>query len=272
MEIEHKFKPEDVVPNTISEILDNLLDKLSGIEESGAMVIYFNDDYRESIDSNTPMDMYDALKLIEHLDINQEFIDSGVIDTSSIERHAVTLAYESIYNNVANDDFIIELERKLETEINYSDAQELIKTIEQKKESMAPTQYIERDNQIWIKTDNIQDLTEEDFPELAFPNGQVSFLSDNLIKVFASNKDVNRNAIVIENFKRNPCRIYLMQKDGDLDIREYFKWNPTIKEMDYNLDPKTYVNGQPKREFASKKEFIWYINQMADDLLKRESE
>jgi hypothetical protein len=57
-------------------------------------------------------------------------------------------------------------------------------------------------------------------------------------------------------------------KDTDLDIRELFKVVPaSIKEGEYSLDPKLYIEGRIVNEFKTKKDLLKQVFKIANRLL-----
>ena len=94
----------------------------------------------------------------------------------------------------------------------------------------------------------------------------------------SNNNEINRNAVVFEKHGEKRYRVYLMDKDKDIDIRDFFKYR-SVSSPDYILHPDFYIKGRNepvgnkypyKTEFEDKKEFIFYVNQMVTELNKRE--
>jgi hypothetical protein len=209
---------------------------------------------------------------------NEEYIDKGVIDNSDIERMLLTTAFECIRQKLFDDsELMMDMQ---EYEMTKKQRDEFIKRINEETKTHKTTAKKHNEIQIWIKTSF--DIKPEDFKEPYFTKEQIVD-THNGIKIMTYNakktEDVNRNAIVLENTHKQPFRIYLMQKDKDIDIRDYFKFR-TIKEGEYNLHPSFYVKGdnEPikkglypyKTDFKDKKTFIYFLNQMMIELNKIE--
>lgn len=236
---------QEIINNTKAEILENLKDKLEEISKGEEQEIDFHDIVTNSVDSNTPQDTLEAIKFAEYTG-NEHYADEGILDKSSINRFAVTMAYECLNQEVFNDDFIQELEDKLNNEnVGYKKAQEIIKEIESELSKYGEVEHKDTETQIYIN--KTFDLSKDDFKQPYFSKGQILDLSDNSIKIFTNNKEVNKNAIVLENVNKNPFRVYLMGKDKDLDVRNLFS----------------------KKEYNNKKEFISVINLMANNLVEK---
>jgi len=125
-----------------------------------------------------------------------------------------------------------------EYEMTEKQRDEFIKRINETIGTHKTTEKKHNEIQIWIKTSF--DIKPEDFKEPYFTKEQLVDLHDG-IKIMTHNakktEDVNRNAIVLENTHKQPFRIYLMDKDKDIDIRDFFKYR-SIKEGEYNLHPR----------------------------------
>jgi len=260
-----KDTSKEIVDNTKVAILEGIEYKLKEIE--GSEEIYFHDIVSENVDANCPQDRMEALDLIDYTG-NEEYADPGIIDHSSIDRVLVTTAYECLHQEIFNDDFFQYLQDELNNEeVDRDKASEILNKISEYKrdKGYSKVEYVDNANQIWIK--NVGVLSKDDFLPPAFSDNQVIDLSGSTIKIFTSNKTINQNAIVLENTDRDEFRVYLMDKDKGLDIRDLFKWTPkSIQEGGGRLDPKLYIHGELKKKFESKKEFIYLINQMANKL------
>jgi hypothetical protein len=271
-------KAETIIENAKAEVLENIKDKLENIQE--AEEVYFHDIISSVIDGNTPTDRHTCLDLIDMA--NPEHFDTGLIDMSSLDRQLITQAYCSIEQNIFNDDFIQKLQGELNNEtINHSKARELIRKIEeyQEKNNLGKVEHKDTAVQVYIKT--TFQLFKEDFSEPYFSEKAVIEMGDG-IKILTSNKSINQNAIVLEKIpaKKNfAYRIYLMEKDKDIDIRNFFK---NLVRADYCLHPLAYIecdeqqnNEQLEREHfktwvtdfeSNKKALIFALNRMANKL------
>jgi hypothetical protein len=272
-------KAETIIENTKAEILENIKDKLENISEP--QEIYFHDIISSAIDGNTPTDRHTCLDLIDMA--NPEHFDTGLIDMSSLDRQLITQAYCSIEQNIFNDDFIQKLQEELNNEtIPHIKARRLIEKIEnyQEENNLGKVEHKDSAVQVYIKSKF--KLFKEDFPEPYFSDKAVMEMGDGGIKILTSNKSINQNAIVIEKIsaKKNfAYRIYLMEKDKDIDIRNFFK---NLVRADYCLHPLAYIecdeqqnNEQLEREHfktwvtdfeSNKKALIFALNRMANKL------
>ena len=195
---------------------------------------------------------------------NEEYIDKGVVDNSNIDRILVTTAFECIRTKLFDDDLIYDLQ---EYELTDEKRNEFIRRIDERIDNANYNVGEDNETQIFIEFDF--DLTKEDFEKPYFADGQVTELGGDTIKIFTCNHSVNRNAIVIERVHGNTRRVYLMEKDEDVDIRDFFKYTPTIKETGYNLSPALYTDGILKKKFENKKELLYILNRMANKLLEK---
>ena len=217
----------------------------------------------EEIDSLVAgFDRQECLEWIEFCN-NEEYIDKGVIDNSSVDRMLITMAFECIRMKVFEDGLINDLQ---EYDLTKEKRDRLIRRINRRLRNTRYKVGEDNESQIFIEFDFELDV--EDFKEPYFSKEQVIGLDD-AIKIFACNQEINRNAIVIEKQHGNIYRVYLMDKDNDIDIRDFFRYVPSIKEANYNLSPQIYVDGKIKKRFDSKEELIGYISKMANMLIKK---
>lgn len=151
---------------------------------------------------------------------NEQWVDKGVIDTSSIDRILLTTAFECIRMKVFDDDLINDLQ---EYELTKEKRDEFLKRISERLgEENEYTLGEDTDTQIFIKTEF--ELKADDFKEPFFAKEQIVELGGGNIKILNNPLDdeINRNAIVIEKKRDGIYRIYLMDKSDEIDIREYF--------------------------------------------------
>jgi len=211
------------------------------------------------------LDRGDAIAWIDFCG-NESTIDEGVIDRSSLERTLITMAYECVRDHLFNKcQLLYDMQ---EYDLTKKKRNAFIKQIDEIIGNFKPTR-VDSDGQIWMKLKF--ELEFEDFKEPYFNPHQMIDLHGG-IKILASNTTkVNRNAIVIEKPNaEGEVRIYLMDKDKDVDIQEFFKKEMSIAENNYSLLASDYVNGgKVQKVFDDKKIFIWFINQMAGKLLGR---
>ena len=122
----------EIVNDTIDCIVESILYNLKEIKPNESKEIYFHDIVSEEIDTQiSTTDRQEQLDLIDESD--EQYFDSGLIDNSSLDRTLLTMGYCALEQLVFNDDFMQELQDKLNNEnIEYNDAQELIKEIEEK--------------------------------------------------------------------------------------------------------------------------------------------
>jgi len=279
-------KAESIIKNTKTSILNNILDELRDID--GEKEIYFHDIIHQEVDSNTPQIRTDCLSLIDTAETKH--FDEGLIDKSSLNRTLITMAYCSIEQNLFNDDFMQELQDDLNNEtITTETAKELIKKIEKhkKQEGLNRVVYTDYESQVFLKVNfefGIDDF--KPFVEKGFLNkSQLIDLSGG-VKILTSNKSLNQNALMIEKAKNNLIRVYLMEKDSDLDIRNLFKLDCISEETGFNLSPSAYLeqtteqyeqdkksfSGNRKNylsEFKNKKQFLKHIVKISQKLTER---
>lgn len=284
-------KSESIIKNTKAEILNSLKSSLQVITETGKDgEVYFHDVISNAIDTNTPQDRKVCLDLIDKAD--SSLFDTGLIDNGSIDRVLITSAYCSIEQILFNDDFIQELQTALNNEtINRKQAERIIKKIErhQEEQGLKSVSYGDNSTQIFLKTSF--NISIEDFKPYVdkgfLTPSQLINLSDS-VKVLTSNKDINQNAVVIEeksrNFEKTPAefilRVYLMQKNKEIDIRNFFKLECISAETGFNLSPSAYIEQTTEqyeqdklihkynylKHFKKKEEFIKQIVRISQKL------
>lgn len=252
-------KAENILKDCKYFILERIRDKL--IKYDG-LEIYFHDIVSETIDTITPQDRKTCIDLIDLAD--SSYFDEGLIDHSTLDRILITSAYCSIEQNLFNDDFIQHSQNKLNNEIlTEKDAKELLIEIETELKKMGykihKPKYEDNQTQIFINTSfSVNSLTKEDFLKYGLINDQVIDLSDS-IKILTSNKSVNQNAIVIEERKRDIekkkylLRVYLMNKDNNIDIRNLFKLQSISADTGFNLSPSAYIEQSTEQYEEDKK-------------------
>ena len=248
------MKPEQIIKNAKIGILEQIKDKLQNIDNEE---IYFHDIVTNEIDTITPTDRKECMALIDLS--NTEHFDEGMIDRSSLDRTLITMAYLSIEDNLFNDDFIQELQIGLNNEkVSNKKSKEIIAKINDEiiriKDRFQKPIYQDNHTQIFIKTSfNVKDLSKDDFLKYGLVEKQFIDL-DNGIKILTSNKSINQNALVIEEKKKGFFRVYLMEKDKDLDIRNLFKLNCISEETGFNLSPSAYIE-QTTEQYEEDKQF-----------------
>lgn len=295
-----EYDPNETIENTINDILTNLKDGVDNIERQETKEIYFHEIVGQCIDSNAPSDRSEALTLIDHIG-EEEHIDEGLINHSSIDTMIVSVAYECLSEELFNNDFIQELQDDLNNEeIDFNKAQEISEKINQYKIEHGYEEVSRKDSetQIWIENKGFM-LDKSDFVEPYYTEGQVIDLCNNSFKILTNSnpkrETVSKNAVVLEGTHRKLFRVYIMGREENIDIRDFFKEEyGSIKEADYNLDPAVYikphvVGTEPlgtklsalsdkarKRieekqhcTFDDKKKFLWYINQMVRKLVEK---
>ena len=89
-----------------------------------------------------------ALQLIDFCD-NEEYIDAGVIDNSSIDRMIVTTCYECLYLKLFDDDLFMELQ---EYELTKKQRDSFVKEIDKRIGKHKHSEGRHSKTQIWIKT------------------------------------------------------------------------------------------------------------------------
>ena len=213
-----------------------------------------------------------ALQLIDFCD-NEEYIDAGAIDDSNLDRIIMTTCYECLYLKLFDDDFFMELQ---EYELTEKQRDSFVKEIDKRIGRYKHSKGKHSKTQIWIKTGF--EIRPEMFKKPYFAEKQVIDLHDGSVKILTNNIEVNRNAVVFEKHGEKKYRVYLMDKDKDIDIRDFFKYR-SVSSPDYILNPNFYIKGRNepvgnkypyKTEFKDKKEFIFYVNRMVTELNKRE--
>ena len=151
---------------------------------------------------------------------NEEHVDRGIIDTSSIDRILITTAYECIRMKLFEDDLINDLQ---EYELTAEKRDEFIRRI---NERIGDEEYkVGEDNETQIFIETEFDIEANDFKEPYFAGEQIVELGGGDIKILNEAFDmekINRNAIVLEKKRQGLYRIYLMDKDKNVDIRKFF--------------------------------------------------
>ena len=120
----------EIVQETKESVLESLLYQLREIEKDDIKEIYFHDIVSEDVDTNiSGTDRQEQLELIDL--VGTEYVDQGIVDNSSLDRMLITTAYDCLYQELFNDDFMQELQTLLNNEkIDYDTAQEIIEKIE----------------------------------------------------------------------------------------------------------------------------------------------
>ena len=257
------------------DVLKRLKEELQDIEDFpfdfNSNVLH--DVIHEEVDSFVAgMTRNECLTWIDFCD-NEEYIDKGVIDNSSIDRQIMTTTFECIRQKLFDtEELFFDLQQYEMTE---QQRNKFISRINQIIGKHKHTQGKHSKTQIWIKTGF--EIEPELFKEPYFAKEQIVDLS-NGIKILTNNKSINRNAIVFQKDGNKQYRVYLMEKDRDIDIRDFFKYK-SVGKPDFILNPAFYIKGnnEPignkypyKIEFEDKREFVYYINQMVTELNKRE--
>ena len=270
-------------------VLNEIKRKLSEIKNNDEL--YITDIICDALDSSIPgrseaIDLIDYLT--EHEGIREDYIDKGLLDTSSLDRFVSTLCYAMLEEYIFNDDFINSLQRIDGDKISDATAQKWIKKIDKEMKKYEPKKdlatqriYMDTENQIWIKKNF--ELSADDFKEPYFVKDQIVELH-NAIKILTNPykegmtyedfilKHMNKNALVIEHPERDICRIYLMHKSPNLDIRKLFKIIPrSIREANYDLNPETYIEGKLHKKFTDKFEFIRTIAKVVNELVVKQA-
>jgi hypothetical protein len=131
-----KNEAYEIIKDTKIEILDLIEDKLNEIiDEDKTEEVFFHDIVIECVDNNTPQDRQECLELIGTTG-NEEYVDKGVIDDSSIDRYLVTMAYECLHQEIFNDEFFQELQNDLNNEeISPKKARKIIEKIKKYKKN-----------------------------------------------------------------------------------------------------------------------------------------
>lgn len=261
---------EQQFENLKKDILVVLRDKL--VEVDG-----FPFDFNTNVLHDTITDEVDSLssgitrmESLEWIDFcgNEKFIDKGIVDGSSIDRTLVTTAFECIRQKLFDDEQLI-MDMQV-YDLTKRKRDRFVSLIDERIGKYEHSEGKDNSRQIWVTVDF--DLTIKDFKPPVFVEAQIIDLHDS-VKILTSNTNINQNAIVLEHITvGKPFRVYLMEKDNDVDILEFFKYTPSIKENDYSLDVKDYVDGKVRKQFSDKKRFIWVLNQMANKLTGKSME
>jgi len=127
------------VYDTKQSLFESLLYQLKEIEKQETKEIYFHDTIHEVVDNAiTGLSKMENMQIIEDLEseIDNDWVDEGLIDNSSLERTLQTTAYCYLEQSLFEDDFIVErLQNTLNNEtIDYKTAQQLIKEILKREE------------------------------------------------------------------------------------------------------------------------------------------
>lgn len=242
---------EEIVKNTKNMILTEWLNELREIKTVNEKDIAVYGIIRESINANIPHDDVKNFELIKYLD-NCDNIRFGDMEEYNLSEFLLTLNLECFRKSITYDVFFMDLiERIFLRKINYDEAIELIEKIEKYKNDndMGDVKYIDNERQIYIPFSF--DFDAKDFENSRFPKKRVIGDHDS-IKIFTSN--FNQNAIVVKKVNKNLMRVYLIEKDPDLDIREFFK-------CDLKKDGKII------KKFSSKNHVICKINRIAEKIL-----
>lgn len=260
--------PASIVHNTKNMILTDLLGKLEDIiKDDDEKEIYIEDIINACVDANTPHDDRMNFELIKYLD-NENYIDMSVVDAINLHQFLLTLSYESLYQGIINDDFFIKIINDFPNKkIKNNETVELIEKIKEYKNDNDMVNVVYKDNETQIYISFPFDLDRNDFECPYFGKNQVVDLCGS-IKIFTTNFKMNKNAIVLEGVNKHVTRVYLMEKDPELDIRDFFKYTPSIIENDYNLNITDYTEGKIRKEFENKKHLIYVLNQMANELTR----
>ena len=268
-EVKNKKKIDEQFEDLKKDILVRLREALNELSEYDFPFDFNSNCIHEIIHEEvdafvTGFTREDCISWIDFCD-NEKYVDKRVIDTSSIDRTLITTAFECIRMKLFDDDLFFELQEYAMTEEKKN---AFIRRINDRIGDATYSGGEDNETQIFVELDF--DLHRDDFPTPYFAENQVIELGGGMIKIFTNNYEINRNAIVIEPTVAvaNTYRIYLMEKDMDIDIRNFFKYTPSIKEMGYRLSPQLYVDGVLKKQFSEEEKsiFIYMINQMANTL------
>jgi|WetSurMetagenome_2_1015567.scaffolds.fasta_scaffold10513_4 hypothetical protein len=246
---------QQIIQNTKAMILENIKAELSDLDEDKE--IYFQDIISNAIDCNTPTDKKTCMALIDLADESQ--FDKGMIDSNAdLTAQIRSMAFLSIEQLIFNDEFIQELQSDLNNEqILPAKARKIIQKITEHQEAnKLKVNYDDNATQIFLTVG--WDIHPDDFKPYIEKNylneSQLINLGDHDVKILTSNKSVNQNAIVLEQVKgKSKLRVYLMDKDKGLDIRNLFKYDSICEENGFNLDPQNYVEKSTEQYEADKK-------------------
>ncbi len=259
------MKPEEIIRATKKELFEDLINKLKEVEEPNE--IYFGDLLHSAVDVMTPQDRKTCLSLIDEIG-GEEHIDEGLIDNSSIDRTLITTAYCCLEQELYNCDFIQELQTDLNNEtIQKSKAKIILSKIKKHmiEEGFNSTQeninqnkaYEDSPNQIFIKTSF--DILKDDFKKFVdkkvLNSAQIVINTDEAIKILTSNKEINQNAVMIEKRKKGFYRVYIMNKDKEVEIRNFFKLQCVSEETGFILSPSFYLEKTTKQYEEDKRGF-----------------
>lgn len=228
----------------VRNILIRAKEKLEELDESDFPFDFnsyaIHDIVHEEIDSFvSSMDRQECLAWIDWCN-NEQHVDWGVIDTTNIDRILLTMAYECIRMKVFDDDLINDLQ---EYELTAEKRDEFLSRINKRLRDAKYMAGCDNETQIFIETEF--DIKADDFKDVI----DVIELGDGNIKILNSldAEKINRNAIVFEKKQQGLYRVYLMDRDKDIDIRKYFD----------------------KKHFSDKTELLNVVVNMVSDLRRR---
>jgi len=249
------METEERINNTLNAILEKLKEELQEIETEKK--IYFWDIAHEEIDSNTPLNNIECVKFIEETGLLQ-YADEGLIDNSSLNRQLVTSAYCCLEQALIDNDFFQYLQEELNNEtINKKKAKEIIKKIEeyQKEQGFKKVEYEDNRTQVFLNVDF--DFSSEDFKQFV----EKGYLKEeqvidvgNGVKILTSNKSINNNAVVLEKKRKGLIRLYLMEADEDIDLRNLLKPDSISEDTGFILSPSFYIEQTTEEHEKDKKQ------------------
>jgi len=117
----------ETVNSCYESILDSIQYELRGIDKNESKEIYFHDIVSQEVDNSISYQTRsENMKVIDDTN-NEEYADEGLIDNSSLDRMIQTMAYCCLEQELFNDDFMQELQTKLNNEtILYEQVQDLL--------------------------------------------------------------------------------------------------------------------------------------------------
>lgn len=111
---EIRWRPEKELEDIKECVLEAIKDALELADESE---VYFHDIIFEIIDTQAcNWSRKECLALIDYCN-NEEYIDSGIVDMSSLDRILVTMAFACVEQKLFDDDFMQYLQAQLNNEI-----------------------------------------------------------------------------------------------------------------------------------------------------------
>jgi hypothetical protein len=121
----------ETVKDTLNSVLELVLEKLEGIEEDDSERIDIHDLVHEEVDNAIASNSRKENEEIIDDTGNEEYVDKGLIDNSSLDRMIETTAYGCLEQELWNNDVMQKIQRSLSNNdmIDYEDAQELIEDI-----------------------------------------------------------------------------------------------------------------------------------------------